>query len=147
MGERPDELRSLFDEGELAEIRSNRLRLSESTELDAIDLAVAWASKVRKIDLDRALPWSDHSVWNEHDLAGAMFWRDFLRDCLSRLRPPLRARLERFVAEADERFRAITVEDSGERMSAIAEVDLAGRSWWWYRVPDTGPIAEDLARY
>jgi hypothetical protein len=145
----PDELRSLFDDSEILEIESNKnkLRLSESTEFDPIELAVAWAWKVRKIDLDRALPWSDRSVWNEHDLAGALFWRDHLRNGLSQLRPSLKARLEQFVAEADERFRSITIEDSGERMAGIAGVDVADRSWWWHRVPRSGPIAEDLSRY
>jgi hypothetical protein len=32
-------------------------------------------------------------------------------------------------------------------MATIAEVDLTGRPWWWRRVPDSGPITEDLARY
>jgi hypothetical protein len=31
-------------------------------------------------------------------------------------------------------------------MAKIADVDLAGRPWWWRRVPVSGPITEDLAR-
>lgn len=147
MRELTEQLRAMFDDSEIAEIEANKLRLSESTALDAFDLASAWAGKVRKIDLDRALPWSDRGVWNEHDLAGTLFWRDHLRNCLGQLRLSLRRRLEQFIAETDERFRAITVQDSGERMARIASVDISGRSWWWYRVPDSGPIAEDLSRY
>jgi hypothetical protein len=30
--------------------------------------------------------------------------------------------------------------------SARWRITLTGRSWW-FRVPDTGPIAQDLARY
>lgn len=123
------------------------MRLSEQTSMDVFDLALAWASKVRKIDLDRALPRSDRSVWTEHDLAGMLFWRDFVAEGLHRLRPALRTRLEQFVQQADDRFRSITVEDSGRRMMAIAAVEPTGRAWWWYRVPETGPIAEDLAGY
>jgi hypothetical protein len=147
MRELPAELRSMFDDGEIAEIEASKLSLSESTKVDAFDLAVSWASKVRKIDLDRALPWSDRTVWNEHDLAGTLFWRDHLRRGLDQLPADLRTRLEQFVAQADDRFRSITVEDSGRRMTAIAGVEPDGRSWWWYRVPDSGPIAEDLAKY
>lgn len=145
--ELPAELRSMFDDGEVAEIESNKLSLSESTKVDAFDVALSWASKVRKIDLDRALPRSDRTVWNEHDLAGMMFWRDHLQKCLDQLRPALRARLQRFVANADSQFRSITVDDSGQRMASIADVTLSGRSWWWHRVPNSGPIAEDLAGY
>jgi hypothetical protein len=32
-------------------------------------------------------------------------------------------------------------------MSRVAGVEPSGRGWWWRRVPETGPIAEDLARY
>jgi hypothetical protein len=147
MRDLPAELGSMFDASETAEIESNRINLSESTTVDAFDLALSWASKVRKIDLDRALPRSDRTVWNEHDLAGMMFWRDHLQRSVDQLRPALRTRMERFVADADSRFRSITVEDSGQRMASIAGVTLTDRSWWWHRVPNSGPIAEDLDEY
>jgi hypothetical protein len=148
MQELPAELRALFNDEEIAEVESAKVRLSEQTSVDAFDLALSWASKVRKIDLDRALPRSDRTVWNEHDLVGMMFWRDFLATGLDQLRPELRAKLQQFVGQADDRFRSITIEDSGQRMMVIAGVEPStNRAWWWYRVPETGPIAEDLAGY
>lgn len=137
----------MFDNGEIKEIQASGIRLAGKTDRSAIDLAVAWANNVQKIDLDRALPGSDRSVWNEHDLAGTLFLRDHLDKSLDQLRLSLRERLERYVARTDERFRSFTVHDSGQRMAAIAEVDVAGRSWWWFRVPGSGPIAEDLSGY
>jgi hypothetical protein len=98
--ELPAELRSTFDDGEIAEIEASKLSLSESTKVDAFDLALSWASKVRKIDLDRGLPWSDRTVWNEHDLAGTLFWRDHLQRSLDQLPAALRTRLQQFVAQA-----------------------------------------------
>lgn len=146
MTEIPPDIRSMFDDSEIGEITANTIRLGGDTERNTIELAVGWAANVRKIDLDRALPASDRSVWNEHDLAGALFLRDHLDRSLSQLRPALRERMERYVAEADERFRSYTVDDTGKRMAIIAEIDPAGRSWWWYRVPASGPIAQDLSR-
>ncbi len=32
-------------------------------------------------------------------------------------------------------------------MSAVANVEPSERKWWWYRVPASGPILEDLARW
>jgi hypothetical protein len=142
--ELPGEVRELFSDAELAEIAAGAPGPDKP---DAVALAVAWANQVRKIDSDRSLPWSDRSVWTEHDLAGALFQRDFVEDALNQLRPELARRLRAYVTVADERFRSFTGTDSGERMGRIARVDPTGRGWWWFRVPVDGPIAQDLARY
>ncbi|WP_156365058.1 hypothetical protein [Sciscionella sediminilitoris] len=55
--------------------------------------------------------------------------------------------MQQYVAEADERYRGFTVEDSGERMAKIAQVEVSERGWWSFRVPDSGPITQDLANY
>ena len=147
MREIPAEIRSMLSDAEITEIAANPLVLADGTESDAIDLAVAWNLHVQKIDQDRALPWSDRSVWTEHDLAGALFLRDRVENVLKTLSPTLAAKLRPYVDAIDDRFRSFTVDDSGERMAKIAVVDMTGRSWWWFRVPDSGPIAQDLARY
>jgi hypothetical protein len=126
----PADLQSVFDDNK-----------------DTVNFAVAWANNVRKIDEDRALAWTDRTVWNEHDLAGALFLRDRLDNAIRELSAAVQEKLAPYVAASDERFRAITVNDSGERMAQIADVTLPGRSWWWFRVPDAGPIVQDLARY
>jgi hypothetical protein len=143
----PSEIRSLFSDAEIAEIATHPVRLTEQRDLDAIDLAIAWESSVQKFDLDRALPWSDHSVWNEHDLAGTFFNRDRLQQALEQLPAALRGRLAGRVAEVDEWFHSFTVDDPAGRMARIAEVDLADRPWWWRRIPDSGPIRKDLENY
>jgi hypothetical protein len=143
----PPEIRSLFSDAEIAEIAGHPVRLADDSELDAIDLAQTWANRVQKIDRDRALPSSDHSVWTEHDLAGTLFARDRLQRGLEQLPPALRERLESWVAGVDERFRSFTVDDPAGRMGTVANVDLGQRSWWWRRVPDSGPITEFLTMY
>jgi hypothetical protein len=143
----PDEIRLILTDDELSEIAAHPIALADGTESHAIDLAVAWNLHVRKIDQDRALPWSDRSVWTEHDLAGALFLRDRVERSLNKLPPTLAAKLRTYVDAADTRFRSFTVDDSGERLGKIASVDFAGRGWWWFRVPNAGPISQDLARY
>jgi hypothetical protein len=141
------DFRSSFTAEELDEFEAGRLSLSDTVSRTALDLAEAWAANVDKIDVDRTLEASDRTVWTEHDLAGALFLRDHLRQSLNGLRPALSKRLEQHIAETDDRFRSFTVEDSGRRMARIAAVDLAGRDWWWFRVPASGPIAVELSNY
>lgn len=142
----PPEILALFSEEELADI-AERKPAPGDDKPDAIDFARAWELHVEKIDNDRALPWTDHSVWTEHDFAGALFQRDFLETALSRLSPPVVGKLRPYVEKTDERFRSFTTDDSGDRMARVAGVGASGRGWWWYRVPSSGPIAEDLSRY
>jgi hypothetical protein len=69
------------------------------------------------------------------------------RQALDALSPPTRSKLAGWVEAADDRFRGYTIDDPAGRMGKVAEVDPTGRGWWWRRVPDSGPIVEDLARY
>ena len=114
---------------------------------DAIRLADSWTAHVEKIDRDRALPWSDRTVWNEYDLCATLAIRDYLDAAINNLPAPLAVKVSKYSAGSDRRYRSITVTDSGKRMAAVAEVDPSGRGWWWYRVPDSGPILEDLTRW
>jgi hypothetical protein len=139
--------RTYFSEDETADIKSHPVKWASGKEVDAIGLADAWEAHVEKIDLDRALPWSDRTVWNEFDLCAAFAIRDHLESAVNNLPAPLGAKMMSYASDADKRFISITVEDSGKRMAAVAELDITGRGWWWLRVPDSGPIVEDLARW
>lgn len=143
----PPEIKGMFSEAEMAEIEATSITLGGNTRRNPIELAIAWENSVKKIDADRGLPSSDRSVWSEHDLAGTLFLRDHLEKVLQQLPPSLRERMERYVAEADGLFRSYTVEDPEHRMLRVADVGAQGRKWWWSRIPSSGPIAEDLARY
>jgi hypothetical protein len=142
------EIRTLLTAAEIDEIEAHPIFFGDNQHsADAIHLAKDWAERVQKFDADRARAWSDRRVWTEHDLAGALFLRDFLQEALEQLSPSLRSRMESYVGRADAQFRSYTVDDPAGKMAKIADVDLAGRPWWWRRVPVSGPITEDLARW
>lgn len=143
----PAEIRALFTDAELAEIDESKPEPDNKDKPDALGLARSWTLHVEKLDHDRALPYTDRTVWTEHDLAGALFMRDFVEDALARLRPALADKVRRYAATADDLFRSFTADDPGDRIAKIARIDLAGRGWWWFRVPTSGPIVQDLARY
>ncbi|MGW4714528.1 hypothetical protein [Nocardia sp. NPDC004260] len=136
-----------FTEDEIVDIRSHPVTLKSGEERDAIRLADSWEAHVEKIDRDRSLPWSDRTVWNEYDLHAAYTVRDYLESAVNQLPTMLAAKVNNYVSDADNRFTSITVEDSGKRMAAVANIDTTGRGWWWFRIPDSGPIVEDLARW
>jgi hypothetical protein len=140
----PAEILARFTDAEIAERKPEP---DDGNKLDALGLARAWALHVEKLDHDRALPHTDRTVWTEHDFAGALFMRDFVEDALARLRPDLAGKVRRHVTTADDLFRSFTTDDPGDRIAKIARIDLAGRGWWWFRVPASGPIVQDLARY
>lgn len=136
-----------FSETERAELINHAVTLASGERRDAIRSADSWAAHIKKIDNDRSSPWSDRSVWNEYDFCAALTIRDYLDTAIDVLSPPLADKVTRYASATDNRYRSITVEDSGKRMSAVAKVDPSTRKWWWFRVPDSGPILEDLARW
>jgi hypothetical protein len=142
----PEDIQAMFSQDELSQLKSNTVAFGGDRS-DPIKLAAAWDLHVAKIDADRALPSTDRSVWNEHDLAGALFIRDRLETALNQLAPSLRDRMLRYVTKTDEQFRSFTIDDPRKRMAKIADIDPEGRPWWWFRVPVSGPIVEDLAKY
>lgn len=147
MSDTTEEPWSLFGPEDIADIESRAIPFGRDRSVDALQFAAGWAGRVAKIDADRALPWTDGKVWNEHDLAGSLHQRDFLERVLDELPGPLRERLAAWVARADERFRSYTTDDPDQKMAKVADVELAGRPWWWRRVPVDGPIVQDLRNY
>jgi hypothetical protein len=142
-----DDFRSNFSAADLAVVAERAPVHQSGSRLDAISMAASWAAHVNKLDHDRHLAADDHSVWTEHDLVAALFVRDFLHNALVLLPSDLAARIEKLTTDADDLFRSFTSEDSGIRITKIAEVNPEGRGWWWYRLPTDGPIAIDLANY
>jgi len=141
-----DDLRARFAPEELAEI-SDATGSADGRGRDALTWVIGWITHVDKLDRDRALPLTDHSIWTEHDLVGALFIRDFAARALSSLPSHITERIAEDLAGADERFRGFTVDDSGVLVTRIAEVPTPGRGWWWYRIPIDGPVAALLAEY
>jgi hypothetical protein len=129
------------ERAELDRYRHTAGRTSRGT----LDLMVAWGLHVEKIDLDRASTVSDPGAWGPHDLVAALFIRDFLEANVLKLPPALHAKVMTFVSGYDERFRSVTQADEEHLVESVAELVVAGRGWWWHRVPDSGPIREELA--
>jgi hypothetical protein len=142
-----DEPNARFTDSERAELESCRYQMSPQRSLNVIELATAWALHVRKIDADRTMPPDDAHTWGPHDLVAALYIRDFLADCLSRLPERLNEKASVAIRPYDEGFLAVTQPDDDQVVARVAEVDVAGKPWWWHRIPDSGPMLDELRAF
>ena len=151
MGQPYDSVYARFTAAEMAVIDEHAHVDPYGTRDNALSLTVSWAAHVDKLDRDRPLPYDDHSVWNEHDLVATMIMRDRLVRALGLIPTELAERLSIIASEADGRFRSFTVDDSGLRITRIANLEAPETpvpdDWWWHRVPVDGPVAIDLSHY
>ncbi|BDT84909.1 hypothetical protein [Nocardia cyriacigeorgica] len=141
----PKDLSDNFDEEDLRQIEVNKYRLG-STEVTILDLAASWAAHVEKIDTDRPKSMMDRTAWGGYDLLAAMSMRSSFENCLHAFSGPIVSRLMDTIKPFDDRFRSITVPDTKGLVQSFADEDTSARPWWWHRIPDSGPILEELLR-
>ncbi|MFJ1459614.1 hypothetical protein [Nocardia sp. N2S4-5] len=139
-----DEIRSGFEDSEIAELESCRHQVNEWRSFGVLDLLVSWALHVEKIDSDRFGSAGDRGVWGGYDLVAAYSIRDFLAGCIERLGEPLKDKVLGVVDVYDTRLRSVTVRDDKRVLGRYVDSDLSAAPWWWHRIPDSGPLLEEL---
>ncbi|MCL2849518.1 MAG: hypothetical protein FWE61_05685 [Micrococcales bacterium] len=143
--------RSRFSPDELRELDALRTVTPWRREPDALVLALGWADEVDRFDRERTLPASNNSVRTEHDFIGALFYRDMAEDAIRALPERLALKVRPYLETGDQLFLKFTVPDSGASVAVLGNTDVAGRGWWWFRLPIDGPVAEVIrawgARY
>lgn len=139
-----DEQGPLFTERERAELDPYRYQVTPHKSLNVVELATAWAAHVRKLDADRTMPPDDPRTWGPYDLVAALHIRDFLVRCAEQLPAELKDRVAATVAPSDQLFQEITQPDDGQLVARVEQESVAGRPWWWHRVPDSGPLLDEL---
>jgi hypothetical protein len=123
------------------------VQVSSQRMLDLANLLQAWKGHVEKIEGDLSLPESDRSLWGAHDFIAALYIRDFLQVGISGLKRVGHEKFDRIVGEIDERFCSYTEVDEiglAERVDGRSDPN---RGWWWRRIPDRGPIRNELSAY
>lgn len=136
-----------FTEDEQAELEACRYQVTPDTSLSVIQLAAGWACHVRKISTDRTMPPDDPHTWGPYDLVAALHLRDFLARCTERLPRELRDKVIAATLPYDQMFRDITQPDDDQLVALIEDESVAGKSWWWHRIPDSGPMLDELKTF
>jgi hypothetical protein len=137
-------LRQLLDETEVARLNETVVPLSPDRSLGLADAVRAWWEHVSKVETDLTAGPADRSVWGAHDLVAALVIRDLVAEGLSRLGPEMSTRVEPVVADVDRRFVEVTEEDPERSIERVDGRSAEGRGWWWGRIPERGPIHDEL---
>ena len=139
-----DEPDAHFTESERAELEACRYQVTPHKTLSVIQLAAGWARHVRKIGADRTMPPDDPGTWGPYDLVAALHIRDFLADCADQLPMDLREKVSAAILPYDQLFRDMTQPDDDQLVALVEEENVAGKPWWWRRIPDSGPLLDEL---
>lgn len=110
--------------------------------LSAID---SWAAQVLRMfreSVSQADPRTE-DVWGPDDLVGALLARDRIETAMPTPTDHDISELLPTLAVADELFRLFTAPDETKLIGEVCSAD-ARVSWWWKRVPKSGPIREEL---
>jgi hypothetical protein len=141
---RAEEYYEGFSDAELSDIKSQPYQVGRRS-FTVLELLAAWAAHVEKIDKDRTKSSSDPKVWGAYDLLAAMSMRSSLEKSMSQMHDSIRAKISALTAEIDKQFVSITQPDEKHLVAEFEEADLSNRPWWWHRIPDSGPILDELS--
>jgi hypothetical protein len=90
------------------------------------------------------MPPDDPGTWGAHDLVAALYIRDFLADWISRLSAELHYKVITAIRPYDEKFLELTQPDGEHLVARAAALSLEDKPWWWHRIPDSGPVLDEL---
>jgi hypothetical protein len=136
-----------FAEDERAELERCRYPVTPQRSLSVIELATAWALHVSKIGADRTASPDAPATWGPHDLVAALYIRDFLAECIGQLPAELGEKVSVAIRPYDEVFRSVTQLDRDRLVAHVAEVSVIDKPWWWHRIPDSGPMLDELRAF
>jgi hypothetical protein len=135
-----------FETDERALLEAITLTGSPESSFHLLSSLATWGWKVRVFagQLERSAMEPDPKVWGADDLAGTLFDRDRVENMLARVPEALAERVRGVVDEFDAEYRAFTVDDAQDEITRVGRVSHERNGWWWHRIPDRGPVREEL---
>ncbi|WP_146605647.1 hypothetical protein [Micromonospora craterilacus] len=140
-------LRERLSEADILRLNETVVSASPGRGIGLVDLVGAWREHLSKLESDLLAPLDDRSIWGAHDYVAALVIRDLIAQGFAQLSFDMRPRIERAVAELDQRFMNFTEPDPegyAERIDGRVKPDREG---WWYRIPKGGPVREEMLLY
>jgi hypothetical protein len=137
-------VKSDFELPTIRELQLTSLKVTASREISVLELLEGWKSHVIRLSAQAtAIPIRDAVSWGVDDLIAALHIRDYIQDAVELLTPQSRREVDRWIVRIDNEYRRFTEPDSTSLLSAWIHEPVKG-SWWWSRIPTTGPIAQEL---
>lgn len=116
----------------------------EHFDQNAAELLAGWAFSVSRFEREAVLAPDDPQAWGADDYIGALFGRDDLAELVREFQEELPPVFHTALSSADDTLRLTTVEDSTGLLQKFQAHESIGTSWWWRRVPRSGPVRHDL---
>lgn len=140
-------LRVRLGEADVTRINGVVVPASPDRSLGLADLVGAWREHLLKFESDLLVAADDRSTWGAHDYVAALVIRDLIAQGVALVSLDLRSRIERAVAELDQRFTNFSEPDPEGYTERIDGRSKPDRGWWWHRIPKNGPVREEILAY
>ncbi|MFI6045243.1 hypothetical protein ACIA8C_26675 [Nocardia sp. NPDC051321] len=131
----------------LRELESIEYEVTSSPKISFDRLLLSWATDV--LDME-ANPTRAPDAWNARkvsDLTYSLSRRDTIERLLPALSEPLRSAVDTWLAEYDHIYTSFTVDNTDRWIAWKGRRVRDGLNWWWYRIPPSGPVAEEYRSY
>jgi hypothetical protein len=126
--------------------------ISPGRERSLAVLVDGWCRHVARLESESgSMHATDGGSWTVHDYIAALLIRDWVSEGLMLVPEPLRERVGKLVEWCDVQLLSFTEPDGAKLFARFASEasgeDLAGKGWWWNRIPSSGPVLEDLLEW
>lgn len=145
------EIEGKLSPAELHQLEEVSIKISHDRRISLLSLVNGWAEHVNRLETEHSSKHaSDPTSWTVWDYIAALKLRDWTEEGIASLPEPLGAKIRAHLTESDAKLRSFTHPDDdvfARFASEIADEDLFEKSWWWTRVPASGPVQEDLTEW
>ncbi|WP_135234979.1 hypothetical protein [Nocardia sp. CS682] len=110
-------------------------------------LLLPWANGVLDMEINAT---RSPDAWNARkigDLTYLLGIRDAIESLLPELSDGIRPAVDSWLAEYDRLYTSFTVDNTDRWVAWKGRRVKDGLNWWWYRIPPSGPVAEEHRAY
>jgi hypothetical protein len=119
-------------------------RVAPGTSITVANMVRGWANDVRRfIGNIHTTPIRDAVIWNADDYIGALTMRSMAEEARSQVPTQLQNELGEWLDRIDSDYRGFTGPDDSRLLEKWIRHDVPD-DWWWHRVPDSGPVLQEL---
>jgi hypothetical protein len=119
---------------------------------ELIEPAAGWAGHVERLKSELRVTVATHpQSWGFHDYIATLLIRDRVERLLPSVPEALRNRVTAFIQRYDDELTSFTEDDRDELLirfassgGGLTEKEFMASQWWWRRIPQSGPVVEEL---